>query len=234
MTDNILYDHYKDSCSQLNRHIVKRDRLTILLLLTVVFFTFLLSSPLSLTDAVNQYLMSNSNVNAAILDFSMLHTGVIYLLLWFLLQYYQVCLTIEKDYAYLWKLEEELTNNGLLVSREGVGYATSYPLLKNVTNFLYTWVLPIGIGFLSSVRICKECAVLSMNVTLDCIGLGLIVLLSLLYISDRNLNWQIWSSDHSLWDKLKGFVKLDLEQRSLATSDSGNSQEALPESEADC
>lgn len=138
-----LYDHYKDTFQQQKEYIAKRDRLTISLLLTVVLFATLLSNPETLTTCVNQYIKNNYQIEKVMIDFSILHTGMIYLLLWFILQYYQICLTIEKQYCYIWELEEELTKRNEFISREGLAYATSYPLLKNVANVVYAWGIPI-------------------------------------------------------------------------------------------
>ncbi len=206
-----LYDHYKDTFQQQKEYIAKRDRLTISLLLTVVLFATLLSNPETLTTCVNQYIRNNYQIKKVMIDFAILHTGMIYLLLWFILQYYQICLTIEKQYCYIWHLETELTKRNEFISREGLAYANSYPLLKNVANILYAWGIPIGISALSLFRFINESKTSQGYIILDSLGLAFIFILSLLYFSDRNLNWHIWKSNTSLFNKLKGFIKLDVD-----------------------
>ena len=72
-----LYDHYKDTFQQQKEYIAKRDRLTISLLLTVVLFATLLSNPETLTTCVNQYIKNNYQIEKVMIDFSILHTGMI-------------------------------------------------------------------------------------------------------------------------------------------------------------
>ena len=153
--------------------------------------------------------MKNYGIELELLNFSMLHTGVIYLLLWFVLQYYQVCLTIEKEYDYIESLEETLVKNGVDINREGKDYAKSYSLLKNVANFLYAWGIPIGIGSVAVIRAIKVLKSFEGNVICDLIGLAIIMVLSTLYFSDRNLNWKSFR-ENSGCKKLKGWVKLDV------------------------
>ena len=204
------YDHYKDSFEQQKLYIAKRDRLTTWLLLTVIGFTFLLSNPESLTDCVNQYIQDNYQIKSSVLDFSMLHTGVLYLMLWLVLQYYQVCLTIENQYVYIGYIERELSKEGERIGREGISYASNYPLLKNVANILYAWGIPIGVACMAASRSIGVYQLKEGNVWLDMVGLGIIFILSLLYFSDRNLRWKSWSENHGFLNKLKGFVKIDI------------------------
>lgn len=212
MAAETLYDHYKDSNEQQKGFIAKRDRLTIALLLTTVLFAFLLSSPQSITQCANQFLSDSYGIKNEIFNFSMLHTGVIYLLLWFVLQYYQICLTIEKWYGYIWVLEEKLIKNGEIISREGISYAASYPLLKNVANFLYAWGIPIVVGTIASLRASIVLKVKEGNFILDFLGLTLISILSMLYFSDRNLNWKSWKQYSNFCKKIRAFVKLDVKE----------------------
>lgn len=210
MASETLYDHYKDSNDQQKTFIVKRDRLTIAILLTAAGFGFLLSNPQSLTQCANQYISDSHGIQNEILNFSILHTGIIYLLLWFVLQYYQVCLTIEKWYCYIVALEKSLVEKGEIISREGDSYADSYPLLKNVANVLYAWCIPLGVGTIATFRAVQVLKTTEGNVVLDFLGLILILILSLLYFSDRNLNWNSWKENVGLCNKIRGFVRLDV------------------------
>ena len=210
MASETLYDHYKDSNDQQKTFIVKRDRLTIAILLTAAGFGFFLSNPQSLTQCANQYISDSYGIQNEILNFSILHTGIIYLLLWFVLQYYQVCLTIEKWYCYIGALEKSLVEKGEIISREGESYADSYPLLKNVANFLYAWCIPLGVGTIANIRAVQIIKTTEGNVFLDFLGLALIFLLSILYFSDRNLNWKSWKENVGLCNKIRGFVRLDV------------------------
>ena len=215
MDKDKLYDHYTDTFSQQKEYIAKRDRLTICLLLSLVAFAMLMANPAALTKVVDAYAKKELSFEGNLIDFSILNTGLIYILLWFVLQYFQVCLTIEKQYDYLWDLEEELSKKGYEVTCEGRGYASDYPLLKNAANILYAWGIPIGIGILSIVRIVYECRS-GIGIWPDYVGLGLILVLSALYFSDRNLRWDYLCpkkhSKLSFWKRMMGFIKIDVEE----------------------
>lgn len=210
-----LYDHYKDTFAQQKEYISKRDKLTIYLLLSIVVFAFLMSNPTNLTLVVNSYIKGTYQIEGNVVDFSILNTGIIYLLVWFVLQYYQVCLTIEKQYSYLWQIEESLSGSEFSVTREGEDYASDYPLLKNVANIIYAWGIPVGICALGIMRFCHEIKYAYDNVWVDAVGLIVISMLSLLYISDRDLRWEYFNKNKhmgiGLWKRIKGFVKIDVE-----------------------
>ena len=215
MDKDKLFQHYNDTFAQQKEYIAKRDRLTIYLLLSVVGFAFLMSNPDTLTKVVDAYVKDKFSFSGSIIDFSILNTGLIYVLLWFVLQYYQICLTIEKGYDELWDMEDRLSKDEEPISREGESYVTDYPLLKNVANFIYAWGIPIGIAILSIVRIVDEFKCGS-GVWPDYIGLSIICLLSVLYFSDRNLRWSYFNRQKhnglGRWKRLKGFVKLDVKE----------------------
>lgn len=211
-----LYDHYKDTFAQQQEYITKRDKLTIYLLLSVVIFAFLMSNPENLTIVVNSYIKGNFQIEGNVVDFSILNTGIVYLLLWFVLQYYQVCLTIEKQYSYLWQIENRLSDTDYSVTREGQYYALNYPFLKNVANVIYAWGIPVGVCVLGIMRLCQEIKCEYDNARFDAVGLIAISLFSLLYISDRNLCWEYLNKNKQkgigIWKRMKGFVKIDVER----------------------
>ena len=211
MTQEQLFEHYNSTYEQQKDFLAKRDHFTIYILLTIVVYALLMSYPHTLTQAVDAYAKEAINFDGTLINFSILNTGLIYLLLWLLLQYYQVCLTIERWYDYLYLLEAKLS-----ISREGGSYADNYPILKNVVNFLYTWLLPLGMASLSIERVISlfsNC----INAWLDIVGLILIAIMSLLYFSDRSLQWGYFNprkyKSLNLMSRLKGFVRLDVNEQ---------------------
>lgn len=216
MDAQTLYSHYTDTNERQKEFIQKRDKLTIYLLLGIVAFAFLLAEPSSLTEVANAYLKETVKVEGDILNFQILNTGIIYIVLWYLLQYYQVCLTIERQYDYINELEEELSSTDHKVEREGKAYAKDYPLLKNFANILYAWGIPIGVLVFSICRFAEECKQDVGYVWVDCIGFAFIAIISLLYISDRDLDWSFlnWKKHTTLsvfW-RIVGFLKIDVKE----------------------
>ena len=151
MTPEQIFEHYNSTYEQQKDFLAKRDRFTIYILLTAVVYALLMSYPQSLTEAVDSYAKETLKFNGTLVNFNILNTGLIYLLLWLLIQYYQICLTIEKWYDYLYLLENKLSTQDFKLSREGKFYAESYPILKNLVNFLYTWILPLGVASSSAI-----------------------------------------------------------------------------------
>ena len=93
------YDHYKDSFEQQKNYIHKRDRYTIALLamvsvlcLKVVDFE---DVNRNINIIISQYI---GNIN---IDIKYIGVALSYIYLWLIIQYYQVCLTIEKMYNYI-------------------------------------------------------------------------------------------------------------------------------------
>lgn len=205
LKDEIIYDHYKDSFSIQQGYMAKRDRLTIYILLCFVAFAFVITNPDTLSKIINSYICKALSLKEGVFDFAIVNTGIIYLLLWFILQYYQICLTIEGQYKYIHNLELKLDN----VGREGVDY--EYYSLKKVANFIYTWLIPVGIIIASSIRCVFEYKSFNTNVIVDLIGLVIIILISILYFSDRNLCWVYFDKEYKkigLWKRILGFLKI--------------------------
>lgn len=215
MNQEQLFEHYNLTYEQQKEFLAKRDRFTIYILLTIVVYALLMSYPQTLTQTVDSYVKETMNFGGTLINFGILNTGLIYLLLWLLMQYYQVCLTIEKWYDYLYSLEEKLSTQDFKISREGKSYADSYPVLKNCVNFLYTWVLPIGIALMSGLRV-WDLLKNSSSSWIDVVGLLLVAIVSLLYFSDRSLRWSYFNKNKHkslcFWGRIKGFVRIDIEE----------------------
>jgi len=72
-------------------------------------------------------------------------------MVWFILlsltiRYYQTTVLIERQYAYLHKLGEELADffpGAIAFTREGKSYLENYPKLSDWAHTLYTWVFPV-------------------------------------------------------------------------------------------
>jgi len=209
MSKEDLYDHYKDSFEQQKLYIQKRDKFTIYLLIGVFLFVCVLVNPQKLTDYVNAY--TKAKVDGLVFDFAILNSFLLYVMLWIVLQYYQTCLTIEKGYDYLWEMESKLE-----ITREGESYATQYPLLKNVANFFYAWCIPFGVVILSIAKIKAENNIQGCYKCPDILALCVIIIFSVLYFSDRNLDWKYLSQyQHcgiGFCKRMKGFIKLDVKE----------------------
>ena len=184
-SENNYYDHYKDTWSLQQTYLSERNKLTVTLLILLVLVAGIMYEPAMIPEKVNVYL--NSRVKGLAFDMKYLNTGLIFLLLWIMTRYYQAVIKIERMYRYLKDCENKLSaeNTKYVINREGAYYSKSKPLFTRVINFCYVFLLPLAIIAIAIIKIKKECRWTSDFKVVDFIGLSLIILLSLLYISNR-------------------------------------------------
>lgn len=140
----VLHDHYKDTFSYTRDHIKSRDRffLYALIILTLQFFQ--ISSPSESSQALTSFIEKTIGFKLSIDE------GFISSLLWFgllsvVVRYFQTTVTVERQYAYVHKLEDvlsSLTGGDKLISREGHAYSTERPVFTQWMQVVYTWFFP--------------------------------------------------------------------------------------------
>ena len=139
-----VYDHYKETFGYLREYIKTRDRYFFYAILALSFQIFTLSSP-------EDSLKTASSFAKKTLGFE-LFVGQQFLagILWFVLlvvvlKYFQITISIERQYQYLHRVEKELRQmmGNDLIGREGESYLTKYPLFSNWAHVLYRWVFPL-------------------------------------------------------------------------------------------
>lgn len=185
-SESDFYDHYKETFAVQQGYLSERNKLTAVMLVLLVLVAGFIYDPTILNDKVNQYV--NSQVEGLAFEMKYLNTGIIFLLLWVITRYYQIVLQIEKMYHYLDDCEKKLSENGTYkVNREGAYYVKSYPWLSDVVDFCYVVLLPLAIIAIAIIKIVKESSWTTNFRIVDFIGLGLIILLSFLYLSNRKL-----------------------------------------------
>lgn len=207
------YDHYKDSFEQQKNYIHKRDRYTIALLAMV---SVLCLKVVDIEDVnrniniiISQYI---GNIN---IDIKYIGVALSYIYLWLIIQYYQVCLTIEKMYNYIHGIEEILSIDGYKIEREGVNYLKSYPWLKSLTHRIYVLLFPVI--FISIAFICakKECTYLIENgrnfpSIISLVAYIISILMSLLYLSNRWCHEEFFSKKSypniKWWKRIKYYL----------------------------
>lgn len=193
-SEELYYDHYKDTYANQLVNIQERNRLTSALLILMVLLLALVVEPSTIEEKANIYL--NGIVDGLSFDLSSINTIIIFVSLWLLVRYYQVVMQIEKIYSYLHECEEVLSKDGnYVINREGAYYLKSYPWLKDVVNFCYVFILPIAIITIAVVRIVTEWHWIGWLKVIDICGLSLIILFSLLYISYRHLREEYFDKD---------------------------------------
>jgi hypothetical protein len=106
-----------------------------------------------LSEFVRNKLDIKQSINLAFVG-----TVVWFALLSSILRYFQVGVNIERQYNYLQRIEDQLSNHyeNALFTREGKSYLTDYPHLSNWAWGLYTIALPVGLLLSMTLKISGE------------------------------------------------------------------------------
>lgn len=139
----VLHDHYKNTFGYVRDHIKYRERLFAYVLVAALFMLLDISAPEAASRAISEALSKKLGITAAI-DFSFMTSALWFLLLGLVLKYHQAQVFIDRQYAYIHRIEAELKGNysGVPFTREGESYLADYPLLSEWAHFLYTFVFP--------------------------------------------------------------------------------------------
>lgn len=140
----VLHDHYKDSFAHIREYIGIRDRLLLFILILITLMLFDLFSPEESSAVMSQFICSKFGLETPV-NISFLGN-----ILWFgmvalCVKYFQTVIYIERQYAYLEKIEGALNSKfgGDLFTREGKSYLRNYPLFSDWSHILYTVIFPV-------------------------------------------------------------------------------------------
>ena len=200
---DIYYDHYKDTMENLKGHIVKRDKITLGIIALLAIVLLIVSNALDFTQQVNRLLSNEFSISPFSLQ--TINTACVFLLLFVSLQYYQICLHIERTYVYIENLEYQLSiMTELNIDRESGHYLHNYPFVSNIAHFIYTYIFPIAITTVSIIKLLQEFNLFDgLFLIIDSIILIVIISVSLVYVTDRILlNYR--SSWSEVWGAIKG------------------------------
>ena len=203
----LLHDHYKDTFSYIVDRERRRDRLFVLLILVFALLFFEVEYPAAVGETLGTISVLGVDVNirdlplAAILDVS----WVLGLLVG--LKYCQTALSVERQYPYLHRLEEEIGSRLTdpdLFSREGKAYLRAYPSVLNWAWFCYVILFPIAVlvgTLLLSVVMWRDLSYSGLAKTFASVMAAALVISFALYQVvprlDRALRW-FTKDDHSI------------------------------------
>lgn len=183
----MIYDHYKETCSIIRDAIKFRDRLMLFVIITLAFFSFQSFFPITSNQVVSELLTFKFGLNLQF-NFAFLGSIIWFLLLVFVLRYFQTAVFIERQYKYIHKLEDQL-NKELkedIITREGKSYLSKYPLFSDWMCFLYTMFFPILLFLITLTKIISEwvnfCNSFSINIIIDSIIFLILAISIFLYV----------------------------------------------------
>ncbi len=149
-----LYDHYKDTIFYLKKDIEKRDKTTSYLFFILILYSLTefqqIDSSSVFNDLCKKYLGISLNVN-----YFLITTIILFLILICTIKYFQICMNIEKQYKYIHKIESTLNNmcDENIITREGYSYLKDYPLFSAFLHRIYNFFLPLSLIILMCVKL---------------------------------------------------------------------------------
>lgn len=182
---DLYYDHYKDTFENQKSYLRKRDNYTIMLFIMVIVLSFQIKEPEESIKLANAFIQSE--FKEVTIEFKYLNTILLFAFLWLIILYYQINLLIEKMYRYIHEVEANLSRSGDYdICREGKSYLKHYPWLSFIVHRIYTILFPLLIIFITGLKFYHEYKHEYDLLYIDFIATFLIILSSILYLSNRH------------------------------------------------
>lgn len=181
---DLVADHYRHTCEDLQASRSQRDRLFSYVLLLLVGVLLDTLSPALFRSQLSSVLSKRLDLSAP-LDLTAVSVLLWFSLLAFVVRYCQATVHLERLYAYVHRLEDELQRYfpGIAFTREGKSYYSHYPPFTKWAHGIYTWLFPLLLVALSVSRVARaiyQAPHITVLLCLDVlIGLVLLVTLAL-------------------------------------------------------
>jgi ABC-type multidrug transport system fused ATPase/permease subunit len=141
-----IYNHYVDSVGVVRSQTAQRDRLLAITILILAVMSFQIFLPQESGSILSEFVQKKLDVDQGI-NLAFLGTVLWFALLSTTLRYFQTVVYIERQYAYIHQVEEQISEHfpRPLFTREGHSYLQNYPLFANWAWSLYTIAFPLGL-----------------------------------------------------------------------------------------
>ena len=145
----VLSAHYTDTFNQLKTVVAKRERLFLYILLLIFVLLLYMSSPTVMSEWLNSFFStqvagSNGAVMKSLVDVSVIGVVLLLGLLSISHTYFQAVLHVERQYAYVYQLEDQLSRyfNGEAFTREGRHYMNYKRKFSKWTKVIFWYLFP--------------------------------------------------------------------------------------------
>ncbi len=147
----VLSRHYTETFDLLKTVVARRDRLFLYILLVIFIVLLYMSSPSVMSDWVNSFFSSKVVGNdtttnmTPLIDVSVIGVVLLLGLLSLSHTYFQTVLHIERQYDYVYQLEDKLGGyfNDTAFTREGKHYRKYKRKFSSWTKFIFWYLFPI-------------------------------------------------------------------------------------------
>ncbi len=142
----MLHDHYKETFARIREAEGLRDRLFLVVIALYALLSLEIGYPAAVGGSLGTVTVAGAEVNLQALPLEALLTATWVLTLTISLRYCQKCILVDRQYDYLHKLEDALSEavgGGDLYRREGKVYLTDYPFFLDVSWISYVILFPL-------------------------------------------------------------------------------------------
>lgn len=213
MEGSDYYQHYVDSFAIQKGYLVKRDRLTIGVIVMFFLMTMSFGDPES-TEKLSKEIQE-VNLGSVTFSYGVVNVIINFIFLWVVMQYYQINLIIERMYSYIHRLEAYLSTKEFKIDRESGNYMDDYPMMSYVTHRIFVLLFPLLILLVAFVKLLDEINSSHTLVWLNIIILVLSIVLTILYLSNRWFDESAFSKKKNpnlkTYERIKLYFKQETE-----------------------
>lgn len=144
----ILYDHYKETCTISRENEKTRNKLFIIVCVIIGLLFMFSYDNNSIVGLIQSWFKGNYNCD--LLFSSNIIQAVLWIVLLFsTLRYLGLNINLDRSYSYIHQLEKRINkiSSNPIITREGESYLRNYPVLNNITYYMYRVVIPIIYNF---------------------------------------------------------------------------------------
>lgn len=182
----LLYDHYKETVRASTDMQAKRNALFVYVCVFELQNFLMLLFPQVINSALSAFLLEAYKVSLSEL-LELLPTGIWLITTYVLVRYFQTSIYVERQYPYIEEIEAEIAKETRLVcfDRESKAYLSNYPKVLNLIHIFYTWVIPVLLQVINTVKIILEWkATPSASATwLDTLIYAFLLVLTILFLA---------------------------------------------------
>lgn len=140
----VLSHHYSETFELLRADVAKRDRLFLYILVVIFLLLLYMSAPTAMSDLLNNFVSSQAggDEQTRLIDVSFMGAILLLGLLSLSHTYFQTVLHVERQYNYVYQLENELSKHfdELAFIREGKFYRNQRRKFSTWTKVIF-WIL---------------------------------------------------------------------------------------------
>lgn len=153
----LLYDHYKETIKANTDMLAKRNLLFVYVCVFELLNCMMLFFPQSVNAILSSFLKENYSIPANEL-LGILPSVIWIIVTYILVRYYQTTIYVERQYPYIKLIEDEIAKETGLTcfDRESTAYLRGYPKVLDMIHFFYSWIIPVLLLTINSVKIILE------------------------------------------------------------------------------